>query len=106
MKAWLIALRVLAHQACRIRKLAKELELRLSILLNEQLVQLGIEGLAAAHQADQARNVVLHVERIQPRVDFGEIIASAVSATQLWIEMANPLPVCAPGSHKADGRIV
>src|SRR6202034_2140997 len=66
MEAGLIALRIQPNQTGGVRKLAEELILRGPILLHKQVVQPLIEGIAAAEQTDQAGDVILDAERVNP----------------------------------------
>src|SRR6185437_9907021 len=103
--AGLVALRINSYQACGVRKLAEVFILRRSILLDKELIQLGIEILTPPHQANQTCNVMLYVEGISPRIHLGEVIPAALPSAKLWIKGRHPLPICALRSHEAYLRI-
>src|SRR5580704_3312048 len=105
MKARLIALRVKPNETGRVGKLIEIAVFRCPILLHKKLVQPGIKVVAPPHQLNQTGNVVLYMERIQPRVYLREIVPPTLSSTELWIEVRDPLPILAFRSHKADFRI-
>src|SRR6185437_2206257 len=103
--AGLVALRIKPYQARGVRKLAEVFILRRSILLDKELIQLGIEILTPPHQANQTCNVMLYVEGISPRIHLGEVIPAALPSAKLWIKGRHPLPICALRSHEAYLRI-
>ena len=89
-KAGLVALRILADQPCRIRKLVKELKFRGAVLLDEKPVQFRVECIAAADKMDESRNVVLNAECVEPGIDLSEVISPSLPAAQVWDRNARP----------------
>lgn len=100
METGLVPLRVPPDQAGCVGKLTEESEFRFSVLLDEQSIELCLKRVPTAHQLDQAGDVLLYVECIEPGVDLSELVASAPPATELRIKRFNPFAALSRGAIK------